>query len=86
MAPSARPQSPEIIVKEWARPGDILWFALGVAMIAAVAWVEANVPVGNLIEVGNVSAYPKYVDAHQAPLEIPLLVVLGWVMLKFGPS
>jgi hypothetical protein len=84
MAPSAQPQSPEITVKEWVLPADILWFAVGAAMIAAVAWVEANVPVGDLVEVGNDSAYPKYVDTHQTPLQIPLLMVLGFVLAKFG--
>lgn len=84
MAASARPRDPEIVVNEWVRPGDILWLALGVAMIAAIAWVEANVPVGDLVEVGNDSAYPQYIDTHQTPLEIPLVMVLGWVVLKFG--
>lgn len=43
MSPSAQPQSPEITVKEWVRLGDILWFAVGVAMIATIVWVLTRV-------------------------------------------
>jgi hypothetical protein len=84
MAPPAQPQSPEIIVKEWVRPGDILWFAVGVAMIATTVWVQVNVPTGDLVPVGNDSAYPQYVDTHRSPLLVPPLLVLAIVSVKFG--
>jgi hypothetical protein len=84
MAPPAQPLSPEIIVKEWVRPGDILWFAVGVAMIAATVWVQVNVPTGDLVPVGNDSAYPQYVDTHRSPLLVPPLLVLAIVLVKFG--
>lgn len=84
MAQSARPRSPEVIVKEWVRPGDILWFAVGVAMIAAMVWVSTKVPRGDLVEVGNNSAYPEYVDTHHFPLLILPIAVLAIVVAKFG--
>jgi len=84
MARSAQPQSPEITVKEWVRPGDILWLAVGVAMIAAVAWVQTNVPLGDLVPVGNDAAYPQHVDTHRTPLWIPPFAVLAGVLLKFS--
>ncbi|MEU4602466.1 hypothetical protein AB0F43_05760 [Kribbella sp. NPDC023972] len=84
MAPSAQPQSAEITVNEWVRPGDILWFAVGVAMIPAVVWVLEIVPAGDLVEVGNNSAYPEYVDTHRSPLLIPPILVLAIVSVKFG--
>ncbi len=84
MTPSARPQNPEVVVKEWVRPGDIPWFALGAAMIAAMVWVQVNVPVGDLVEVANNSVFPSYVDTHRSPLLMPLVGVLGWVAAKFA--
>jgi hypothetical protein len=84
MPPAAQPQSAEITVNEWVRPGDILWFALGVAIIPAIVWVLTQVPAGDLVEVGNDSAYPKYVDTHRSPLLIAPIVVLAIVSLKFG--
>lgn len=84
MAQSARPPSPEIVVKEWVRPGDVLWLGAGVAMVVAVVWVLTSVPAGDLVEVGNDSAYPKYVDTHRSPLLILPIVVLAIVVVKFS--
>lgn len=83
MAQDARPGSPEVVVKEWVRPGDILWFGVGVAMIAAMVWVVTNVP-AELVEVGSSGAYPEYVDTHQAPLLILPILVFAIVVAKFG--
>ncbi|NIK58321.1 hypothetical protein [Kribbella shirazensis] len=74
----------EITVNEWFRPWDFLWLAAGIAAITAIVWITVAVPAGDLVPLGNNSAFPKYADTHRAPLLIPLFAVLGWVGLKFA--
>ena len=84
MAAADRPRSPEIVVKEWVRPGDLLWLAAGVALVAAVMWIQVAVPVGDQVRVGTDSAFPKYADTHRTPLQLPMIAALGWVGAKFA--
>ncbi|SDE53673.1 hypothetical protein [Glycomyces harbinensis] len=84
MAAPDRLPSPAVIVKEWMRPGDLLWLAAGLALIGAVVLVQMQVPPGDQVRIGADSAFPKFADTNRTPMQLPMIAALGWVAAKFG--